>query len=70
MDRISLCRVWYCLAHDFGLYGIMDRLNAMGFRPGGYLSYESLDDVEQWHYQEVKHKAEASGGWTRKIGVL
>lgn len=68
MDRIARCEVWSCLAHDYGLYGIADRLYQMDFNPSFSLRTEKLDEEQTRLYQENEEKAKATGPWSRKIG--
>ena len=69
MDRLGLLEVWCVLAHDFGLYGIRDRLHQMGFKPGPALCYSSLDDGQKTFYHAREDRAAQIGPWDRKIPI-
>lgn len=68
MDRIALCEVWSCLAHDYGLYGINTRLDRMGFKPAPALTYDTLDEEQQLAYSDREPQAIATGPYSPKIG--
>jgi hypothetical protein len=65
-DRFTICRVWFKLAHDYGLYGIADRLHMMGFNWG--MGALELEEHEQELYDANIPLAEATDPWSRKIG--
>ena len=43
-DRYDICEAWWLLAHDWGLYATITRLERMPFKPSPVLSYEYLTD--------------------------
>jgi len=43
-DRYDICEAYSLLAHDHGLYDVVDRLNDIGFKPSPILSYRSLSE--------------------------
>lgn len=55
-DRFDICEAWCVLAHDYGLYGIFDRIRQMGLRPSPTLRYHSLtfNGKEIYHANEAK----------------
>ena len=67
MDRIARLEVWSCLAHDYGLYGICARLDAMGFRPATALRSDRLDEEQTMLYEQCEDKAGRTGPYDRKI---
>lgn len=67
-DRFTICRVWFKLAHDYGLYGIADRLHDMGFSWG--MGALELEDHEQELYDANCEVASNTGAYSRKIGQL
>ena len=69
MDRIGRLEVWSCLAHDYGLYGIVARLDRMEFRPSPLLNTDRLDEEQKILYAENERLAEATGPYSRKIGA-
>ena len=68
MDRIARLEVWSCLAHDHGLYGIVTRLDLMGFKPAPSLRTETLDEDQMIAYQEREEIAFKTSPYSRKIG--
>jgi hypothetical protein len=48
--RFNTCEAWTCLAHDRGLYGVLTRLKAIGFRPGPMLTTAGLASVPRELY--------------------
>ena len=43
-DRYDICEAYSLLAHDHGLYDVVDRLHGLGYKPNPTLSYRSLSD--------------------------
>ena len=43
-DRYDICEAYSLLAHDHGLYDVVDRLHSLGYKPNPTLSYHSLSD--------------------------
>jgi len=68
MDRIGRLEVWSVLAHDYGLYGIVTRLERMGFRPGPMLRYDTLQNDQRVEYADREAIAERTGAYSRKLG--
>lgn len=68
MNRIARLEVWSCLAHDYGLYGIVARLDQMHFRPAPSLRTETLDEEQIYLYQLNEEKANLTSPYSRKIG--
>ena len=69
MDRIGRLEVWSCLAHDYGLYGIVARLDRMKFRPSPLLNTDRLDEEQKTLYAENEHLAKVTSPYSRKIGA-
>ena len=67
-DRFDICEAWSLLAHDFGLYGIVDRLGRMGFRPRSSLAWDTLSPNAQAIYSQGERTARDTGRWSRRIG--
>lgn len=67
-NRFDICEAWSVLAHDFGLYGLAERLRRMGFRPSRSLSRESLSPNAAHIYTLGESKARQTGRWARRIG--
>lgn len=68
MDRIGRCDVWSVLAHDYGLYGIVARLERMGYCPAPSLRYDTLEDTQKDMYHDRQMLAGRTGAYSRKIG--
>jgi len=44
-DRFDICEAWYLLAHDWGLYAVITRLeHDLHFRPSPILSYDNISE--------------------------
>ena len=43
-DRYDICEAYSLLAHDHGLYDVVDRIHGLGYKPKPTLSYTSLSE--------------------------
>lgn len=69
IDRIGICEVFSCLAHDYGLYGIATRLEQMGFRPSPMLNTDRLDDWQTELYQSLEDRAMRTDPYARRLAA-
>ena len=68
LGRIGLLEVWAVLAHDYGLYGLHDRITSTpGLRLRPSLARNRLDEVQQAAYRDREAVARTMGPWDRKI---
>lgn len=67
-DRFDICEAWSLLAHDYGLYGIVDRLARIGFRARPSLAWDTLSPNAQAIYSHGMRAAHETARWARRIG--
>ena len=61
-DRFDICEAYYVLAHDYGMYGIISRLERMGYRPSPMAgSFNHLTENGQEIYLAAEARIEIAG---------
>lgn len=58
IDRIGICEVYSCIAHDWGLYRLNTRLYRLGFKPSIMLTTEKLEESQKDLYNEINLQLE------------
>ena len=66
-DRFDVCEAYACLAHDYGLYGLVDRLHRMGFKARPSLTTDTLTENARDIYERLESRAKRTGPWDRSL---
>ena len=66
-DRFDVCEAYMCLAHDYGLYGMVDRLRLMGFKARPSLTTNTLTENARDIYERHEARARLTGPRDRKL---
>lgn len=71
MSRFDVVEVVYVLAHDYGLYGWIDRLtHEWRFHPTFSLRYRSLNADQKALYHRLEPRAEKTQPYDRKMSRI